>query len=199
MRLTPGVVSRDFWSSLNLKWIWGGFYISVGAKRTSASVSEMSYIEETMDEDEEIIFIGQYHWMYTAKAVLPLVLLWWAFGLGIYMFVSRMNKKWYNEIYVTNKRFVYRKGVTHLEIIEFSTERIFGCKVEQDTWSRFWGYGRVTISAAAVGEIRLSKFLKDPVGLRMALIAGKRPEAASVPTMAEERHELEAPGHLRLR
>ena len=59
-------------------------------------------------------------------------------------------------------------------------------------WSRLWGYGRVTISAGPVGEVRLSKFLKDPLGLRMALI-GDRPQTRAVvePTLLEAPAEVE--------
>jgi len=146
-----------------------------------------------MDKDEVIIFIARYHWMYTFRAFLALILLWWVLGLGIYLFFLRMNRKWYDRIYVTNKRFVYRRGVTNFNIVEFSKERIFGCKVERDVWSRLWGYGRVIISAGPVGEVRLSKFLKDPLGLRMALL-DSQPQpttTAAEPTMLEAAAEFE--------
>ena len=145
----------------------------------------MLYVEKTLGKDEKVLYVAQYHWVYTARALLSLILLWWVLGLGIYMFFSKMIRKWTTHIIITNKRFVRQTGWTNHQVLEVGLERIFGCKVNQDAWARLLGYGKVTVSAAAIGEIQLPRFLKDPLGLRMVLIGGEATEPAAPCTPAE--------------
>ncbi len=79
-------------------------------------------------------------------------------------------------------------------MLEVGLERIFGCKVNQDAWARLLGYGKVTVSAAAIGEIHLPRFLKDPLGLRMVLIGGEAaaPAASMQPCAPTERELIES-------
>lgn len=153
----------------------------------------MLYVEKTLGKDERVLYVAQYHWIYTARALLSLILLWWVLGLGIYLFFSKMIRKWTTHIVITNKRFVRQTGWTNHQVLEVGLERIFGCKVNQDAWARLLGYGKVTVSAAAIGEIHLPRFLKDPLGLRMVLIGGEaaEPAAAMQPCSPAEMELLE--------
>ncbi|MBV9062334.1 MAG: PH domain-containing protein [Alphaproteobacteria bacterium] len=131
----------------------------------------MSYIERSLGEGEEIVAKAHFHWWYTAKAVLALVLL--AFVLvGFYIFFVRMYRKWTTEIAVTTHRFVEKTGLFTLSTNELSLNNIEGVRVEQNLWGRMLGYGHLRIEGTGMDAIALPD-IADPVRFRSAIESAK--------------------------
>ncbi|HEX4534961.1 MAG TPA: hypothetical protein VH000_12065, partial [Rhizomicrobium sp.] len=65
----------------------------------------MSYIEKSLGQGETLIARAHFHWWYSFKAWLALILLGWCI-VGIVIFFSMMIRKWTTEIGVTTHRFV---------------------------------------------------------------------------------------------
>ncbi|MBV8798728.1 MAG: PH domain-containing protein [Alphaproteobacteria bacterium] len=131
----------------------------------------MSYIERSLGEGEEIVAKANFHWWYTAKAVLALVLL--AFVLvGFYIFFVRMYRKWTTEIAVTTHRFVEKTGLFTLSTNELSLNNIEGVRVEKNLWGRMLGYGHLRIEGTGMDAIALPD-IADPVRFRSAIESAK--------------------------
>jgi len=72
------------------------------------------------------------------------------------------------EIAVTNKRFIYKRGVLFRKIDEFGIKQIEGVSVAQGPFARLFNYGTVNVRGTGVGHVRV-KSVEDPFGLRSAL------------------------------
>ena len=56
----------------------------------------MGYIEETISDYEQIVYVVDYHWIYTFSAFLYLIFLG-IFIIGIIIFLKMMINKWTTE------------------------------------------------------------------------------------------------------
>lgn len=132
----------------------------------------MSYIEKSLGAHERIIARAQFHWWYTVKAWLALILLFWLLGYGIYLFFAMMIRKWTTEIAVTTHRFVMKEGWFSLSTQEMALHNIEGVKVVQSFWGRMLGYGTLRIEGTGVDAVQLPT-IADPIALRRAIETAK--------------------------
>jgi uncharacterized membrane protein YdbT with pleckstrin-like domain len=137
----------------------------------------MSYIEKSLGEGERIVAMARFHWWYTLKSVVLLVLLAWVLA-GFYIFFKRMIRKWTTEIGVTTHRFVEKTGLFTLSTNELALHNIEGVRVEQNFWGRILGYGRLRIEGTGVDAILLPD-IADPISFRAAIESAKEREPRS--------------------
>jgi uncharacterized membrane protein YdbT with pleckstrin-like domain len=137
----------------------------------------MSYIEKSLGEGERIVAMARFHWWYTLKSVVLLVLLAWVL-VGFYIFFKRMIRKWTTEIGVTTHRFVEKTGLFTLSTNELALHNIEGVRVEQNFWGRILGYGRLRIEGTGVDAILLPD-IADPISFRAAIESAKEREPRS--------------------
>ena len=69
----------------------------------------MGYIEETIGDDEKIVYVVDYHWIYTFSAFLYLILLG-IFIIGIIIFLKMMINKWITQRALINTRYIQKIG-----------------------------------------------------------------------------------------
>jgi uncharacterized membrane protein YdbT with pleckstrin-like domain len=131
----------------------------------------MRYIEQSLGAGERLVAEARFHWWYTFKAVLALVLLFWCI-VGIVIFLVMMIRKWTTEIGVTTHRFVEKTGLFSLSTNEIALNNIEGVRVMQSFWGRMLGYGHLRIEGTGVDAIVLPD-IADPIGFRAAIESAK--------------------------
>jgi len=127
----------------------------------------MGYVQQTLSENETVEYVAEFHWLYTATAVLILIFLG-PFAIGIVVFFMMMIKKWTTEIVLTNDRFVFKKGWIARSTEEFSLQRLEEVNLHQSIMGRIFGYGKLTISGVGEGIIELPA-IDSPLEFRKAL------------------------------
>jgi uncharacterized membrane protein YdbT with pleckstrin-like domain len=131
----------------------------------------MSYIQQSLGQDEKLIAEARFHWWYTAQAWLALIFLG-VFVIGIYIFFAMMIRKWTTEIGVTTHRFIMKTGLFSLHTQEMAIHNIEGVKVDQGFWGRVLGYGNLRIEGTGVDAIELPP-IDDPIAFRAAIETAK--------------------------
>lgn len=131
----------------------------------------MTYIEESMGAHEKLVSRAHFHWSYSLKAWLALILLFWCI-IGIVIFFQMMIRKWTTEIGVTTNRFVQKTGLFSLRTNEIALPNIEGVRVEQSFWGRLLGYGHLRIEGTGVDAIVIPD-IADPIAFRRALETAK--------------------------
>lgn len=131
----------------------------------------MGYIEKSLGANEVVVAKAHFHWWYTFKAVLALVVLGWVL-VGFWIFFAMMIKKWTTEIGVTTHRFVEKTGLFTLKTFEIALPNIEGVRVEQNFWGRILGYGHLRIEGTGVDATELPD-IADPIAFRGAIETAK--------------------------
>ncbi len=131
----------------------------------------MSYIENSLGANEKLVARARFHWWYSLKAWLALILLFWCL-IGIFVFFDMMTRKWTTEIGVTTSRFVQKTGLFSLTTNEIALPNIEGVRVTQTFWGRILGFGHLRIEGTGVDAIVIPD-IADPVGFRRAIETAK--------------------------
>ena len=154
-----------------------------------------SYVERSLGDGEQLVAEAHFHWLYTFKAVLALIVPFIAliailifaqgvdrgwlslFGLlllalGVIVFLKLMIRRWTTEIAITSHRFVEKHGLVSLRTNEIALGNIEGVRVFQGIWGRIWGYGRLRIEGTGVDAVEVPT-IADPVGFRRAIETAK--------------------------
>lgn len=143
----------------------------------------MAYIDKTLAQGERILARGHFHWTYSLKSWLWLFIAGWAL-IGIYVFFVRQIRKWTTELVVTNKRFVFKRGVLNIKTDEFTANRIQAITLSQPWLGRVLGYGQLNIRGEEIGQFGLP-VIANPLDFRRALISSAEEAAKdSVPAAA---------------
>lgn len=131
----------------------------------------MSYIDKSLGEGERLVARAQFHWWYSFKAWLALILLFWCI-VGIVIFLRMMIRKWTTEIGITTHRFVEKTGWLTLNTQEIALPNIEGVKVSQGFWGNLLGYGRIRIEGTGIDAIELPD-IANPIEFRKAIETAK--------------------------
>jgi len=142
----------------------------------------MSYIEQSLAGNEQLLYRAHFHWFYRAAAwglllaagvgafvayyrAYPL----WASaalaGLGVLVFLAIMLPIWAQQIAVTNQRLIHRRGLVRRSTEELQLRAVEEIRLEQSILGRILGFGRVIISGTGLEDVRLPA-LAEPVKLR---------------------------------
>ena len=114
----------------------------------------MGYIEDTISDDEKIVYVVQFHWIYTFIAFLYLIFL----GLlliGIFIFIKMIINKWTTERALTNTRYIQKIGWIARNTEEIGISKIEEVDLQQSILGRILGYGSINISGTGSGHILL--------------------------------------------
>lgn len=128
----------------------------------------MSYIADTLGDDEAVLAEARFHWTYMAGAYLEfaawlliatvvwLVFVdlgygrgwaWWPIaGFGAVRLAAAAVRKWTTEIAVTDRRLVVKRGWVARRTQELPLNRIEEVKLRQGFLGRILDYGRLSIS-----------------------------------------------------
>jgi hypothetical protein len=162
----------------------------------------MSYIDESLGQNETAIYRARFPWFYHARgwvglivlAVCGLVAYAGGFGLlagllvlaGLALFIANLLPIWTTEIGVTDQRLIFKRGLLWRTTQELQLRAIEEVNLEQGFFGRLTNYGRLELRGTGVDDIVLPT-LADPLGLRKALQDGMaiaaHPMATPAPTM----------------
>jgi len=131
----------------------------------------MSYLEKSLGSGERVIAEAHFHWWYTFKAVLALLVLGWVL-IGIWIFLVMMIRRWTTEIAVTTHRFVEKTGLFTLSTNEIALQNIEGVRVTQTPWGRLLGYGSLRIEGSGVDAVDTPE-IASPIAFRSAIETAK--------------------------
>lgn len=155
----------------------------------------MTYVERSLGDGEQLIATGHFHWLYTFKALLavivPLVALiavllfarniadgWLVIialillAFGVLTFLRLMIRRWTTEIAITSHRFVEKTGLVSLRTNEIALTNIEGVRLFQGFWGRVWGYGSLRIEGTGVDAVDIPP-IADPIAFRRAIETAK--------------------------
>ena len=121
----------------------------------------MGYIEKTLGKNEKILYRVNYHWLYTALAILSLIFLG-VFIIGIFIFLFMMIQKWTTERCITNFRLIQKTGWIARNTEEMRIDRMEEINLKQTILDRIFGSGSIVITGVGKGEIKL-KFIDEPL------------------------------------
>jgi uncharacterized membrane protein YdbT with pleckstrin-like domain len=142
----------------------------------------MSYIEQSLAGNEQLLYRAHFHWLYRAAAwglLLAAVVgafvahnraypLWASAalaGLGVLIFLAIMLPIWAQQIAVTNQRLIHRRGLVRRSTEELQLRAVEEIRLEQSILGRIFGFGRVVVSGTGLEDVQLPA-LAEPVKLR---------------------------------
>lgn len=121
----------------------------------------MSYIEDTISNNETIVYVVKFHWIYTFIAFLCLIFLG-VLIIGIFIFLKMMINKWTTERALTNTRYIQKTGWIARNTEEISINKIEEVDLKQSIFGRILDYGSISISGTGAGNIFL-KSIDSPL------------------------------------
>ena len=121
----------------------------------------MGYVQDTIGNNEKIIYTVKFHWIYTLGAFLNLLFLG-VFIIGIVKFLKMMINKWTTERVLTDLRYIQKTGWIKRNTEEISISKIEEVDLKQSVLGRLLGYGSINISGTGSGQITL-KSIDDPL------------------------------------
>ena len=148
----------------------------------------MGYIDETLADNERLIYRARFHWFHKIGAWITLTIFlvlaaasltwgqgswpWLAAGvfavIGVVTFVAMMLPMWTTEIGVTSQRLILKRGWLRRTTDELQLTSIEEVNLDQGAMGRLFDFARIRIHGTGVNDISLPT-LADPVGLRRSL------------------------------
>jgi uncharacterized membrane protein YdbT with pleckstrin-like domain len=144
----------------------------------------VSYIEDSLGQNEVVHYRARFHWFYHAAAWGALVIgiliavltlaetYFWialiALAIGVAVWLSIMVPIWTTEIGVTTQRIIYKQGLLNVNTNELQLRSIEEVRFNQDFWGRIFNFGKLEIHGTGDDAIYLPA-VADPIGLRAAL------------------------------
>ena len=140
----------------------------------------MSYIQDNLIEGERVVYEGRIslwsvsRWLTAGILGLPFIAVdsQWAmfpfFGSVAclaYVLIQYLS----NELAVTTKRVISKKGFVSRQTVEISLSRVEGVEVHQTAAQRAMGYGSVHVSGTGSHKARIEN-IKDPMLFRQAFL-----------------------------
>ena len=114
----------------------------------------MGYIDDTISDDEKIVYIVKFHWIYKFIAILYLIFLG-LFIIGFFIFLKMMINKWTTERALTNTRYIQKIGWIAWDTEEIGINKIEEVDLKQSILGRILGYGSISIFGTGSGHILL--------------------------------------------
>lgn len=127
----------------------------------------MSYIQNSLGQNERIVREAHFHWSYTLGALLLAFTV-----IGLIFAIPMFVRIWTTEIAVTSHRLIKKTGLIALHTEELSINNIEGVRVDQGFWGRVLGFGHLRIEGTGVDKIELPP-IADPVAFRAAIETAK--------------------------
>ena len=121
----------------------------------------MGYVQDTIGNNEKIIYTVKFHWLYTLIAFLNLLFLG-VFIIGIINFFKMMINKWTTERVLTDLRYIQKTGWIKRDTEEIRISKIEEVDLKQSILGRILGYGSIDISGTGSGKITL-ELIDDPL------------------------------------
>ena len=166
----------------------------------------MTYSEESLGQNEKLIYEAHFHPLYYVAAWVSLIFFlalaigsiiyadeimkWVLLGVcaaGLAMVAYRMKPIWTTEIAVTNHRVVIKRGWLTRSTVELQLRNIEEVNFHQGVLGRIFGFGKIVIHGTGVDDMILPN-IASPTDLVKAI------ENASIPVKQPPLASSEEPG-----
>ena len=156
----------------------------------------MAYSEESLGQNEKLIYQAHFHPLYYVAAWVSLIfflalaigaviyadeIMKWVLlavsAAGLAVLVSRMKPIWTTEIAVTNHRLVLKRGWLSRSTTELQLKNIEEVNLHQGLLGRIFGFGKIVVHGTGVDDLELPNIAR-PTDLVKAI------ENASIPAPA---------------
>jgi uncharacterized membrane protein YdbT with pleckstrin-like domain len=120
----------------------------------------MSYINENLKANEQIIFETRLHWLKLVQSLL------WSWILFFIPSIFVLLKIITTEFAVTNQRIIIKKGILSRNIAEFPLAKVQNVNLSQSVFGRMFNYGTLVVQTAATYGANIFPFVKNASELR---------------------------------
>lgn len=157
---------------------------------------DSKFIRRTLMHDEKVEAEGIFSPMYTVSAYfwflfcialgfvlhylalrylrqVTLIPIWFMTAVGLAAFFSMMLKLWTTEIFLTNRRIIYKRGLFLINVDEVDVEQLASDKVHQSLLGRMFGFGSLHVRCVEADDLWLPEIV-HPYSFRNALERVKR-------------------------
>ena len=147
----------------------------------------MGYIEQSLGQNETLLYKAHFHWLYYAAAWAALSLLivlavWMVFyagawaewvllsvcSIGLIILLRNMIPIWTTEIAVTDHRLIMKRGWLSRSTDELQLKAIEQVNFRQGFLGRLFGFGTVDVHGTGVDDLRIPA-VADPLGFLKAI------------------------------
>lgn len=134
----------------------------------------MSYITDSLSEDEEVRSLFKLHWFAWVPMALWLLLGILTFGLTWLIALYEWLRLRTIEQGVTNKRVILKKGIISRVTEEMKLKSIETVEINQSVAGRIFGYGTVSVTGRGLSDV-VFKGLADPMGVKKSIESVSNP------------------------
>lgn len=128
----------------------------------------MSYIEQTLANDEKIEVVAELHWFAYIKAftiafvafVFVIFSLIYDMSILLFGFITVLLALYYflliktTEMVVTNKRVICKVGIISIKTEELKNKKIEAIEMKQNLFGRIFDYGNICFSGTGTSKVK---------------------------------------------
>lgn len=128
----------------------------------------MSYIEQTLANDEKIEVVAELHWFAYIKAftiafvafVFVIFSLIYDISILLFGFITVLLALYYflliktTEMVVTNKRVICKFGIISIKTEELKNKKIEAIEMKQNLFGRIFDYGNICFSGTGTSKVK---------------------------------------------
>src|SRR3972149_3981381 len=134
----------------------------------------MSYIEESLSQDEKVRALFGPHWFAYLPMILWLLLGLVSFGLTWLIALYEYLKLRFLEQGVTNKRVIYKRGIVSRKTEEMKLGSIETVEISQGVIGRPFGWGEVKVTGKGLSAV-VFRGINDPMAGKRAIESVRNP------------------------
>ena len=136
----------------------------------------MSYIEESLSQDEKVMALFKPHWFAYLPMTLWLLLGLLTFGLTWLIALYEYLKLRFLEQGVTNKRVIVKRGIVSRNTEEMKLSSIETVEINQGVPGRIFGFGDIKVTGKGISDV-VFKRIDDPMAVKRAIESVSNPVA----------------------
>ena len=136
----------------------------------------MSYIEESLSQDEKVVALFKPHWFAYLPMILWLLLGLLTFGLTWLIALYEYLKLRFLEQGVTNKRVIVKRGIVSRKTEEMKLNSIETVEINQGVMGRLFGFGEIRVTGKGLSDVAF-RGINDPMAVKRAIESVSNPVA----------------------
>lgn len=134
----------------------------------------MSYIEESLSQDERVVALFKLHWFAYLPMILWLLLGLVSFGLTWLIALYEYLKLRFLEQGVTNKRVIFKRGIVSRKTEEMKLRSIETVEINQGVIGRLFGFGEIKVTGKGLSDV-VFHGINDPMAVKRAIESVSNP------------------------
>lgn len=127
----------------------------------------MSYVRQSLAQDEEVLMLAKFPWPFHLAAWGALLFLG-ILVVGVFIWLWMLIHFATTESALTTRRVVYKKGLLRRKTMELGVSTVEQIELKQGLWGRLFGFGTLEISGTGDSHIKTHP-MANPVKFRRLL------------------------------